>query len=54
VLKGVSSTVVGTPSQGTVLIDLAVDDPEFISISDQVGLAFYSITQLFLLHKESE
>lgn len=33
---GMSSTVVGVPIQGTVLIDLAVDDTEFITVSDQV------------------
>lgn len=28
--------VVGAPSQGTILIDLSPDDPEFISVKDQV------------------
>ncbi|KAK7463981.1 hypothetical protein BaRGS_00038021 [Batillaria attramentaria] len=30
------TTVVGVPSQGTILIDLGQDDPEFISVSDQM------------------
>ncbi|KAH9524840.1 Poly [ADP-ribose] polymerase tankyrase-2 [Bulinus truncatus] len=33
--KGVQN-VVGVPSQGTVLIDLSPDDPEFISVADQM------------------
>ena len=32
-----SSSMVGVPIQGTVLIDLGGDDPEFISVCDQVG-----------------
>ncbi|KAL8592133.1 Poly [ADP-ribose] polymerase tankyrase-2 [Nucella lapillus] len=34
--RGMSSSVVGVPTQGTVLIDLAVDDSEFISVCDQM------------------
>jgi len=33
--KGVQN-VVGVPSQGTVLIDLTQDDPEFVSVRDQM------------------
>lgn len=37
-------TIVAVPSQGTVLIDLIPDDPEFVSVKEQVFVfAFCSV-----------